>query len=455
MLATRRPHGGARVRLTQQRERRAMAKEAVETGPAKPDWQRRLAQVVQTMREMSLHTDPQAMVEAYRKRVADLLHFDHSISVSRRDLDPPKFRITRSTMWAHDVNPWKEKDRLPLLEGGLLAELLYDDEPRILDDFTVSPDDPAAEYLAGQRSLAALPLYDQGVALNMVVLTRAQPRGFDPEKLPDDVWRANLFGRAAQSLVLSSQLREAYEALDKELRVVGDIQRKLLPPALPRIDTMDLAVHYETSKSAGGDYYDFFPLPDGRWGILVADVSGHGTPAAVVMAITHSITHSFPGPPERPGVTLGYINRRLSERYTTGMGRFVTAFYGVYDPKTRELVYSNAGHPPPRVKRCADGSVLSLEGASGFPLGLDADAEFGEASHTLVRGDQVVFFTDGITETFNPAHDMFGLEGVDRAIELCRADVNEVIRAILGAVNEFAAGRPADDDRTLLVGKIW
>ncbi len=431
-----------------------MAEDALQTGPAKPEWQQRLAQVVQTMREMSLHTDPQAMVEAYRKRVADLLHFDHNISLSRRDLHAPQFRITRSTTWSHDVNPWKEKDRLPLLEGGLLAELIYGDEPRILDDFTVSPDDPAAEYLAGQRSLVALPLYDRGVALNMVILTRARPNGFDPHKLADDVWRANLFGRAAHSLVLSAQLREAYEALDRELRIVGDIQRKLLPAELPKIETMDLAVHYETSRSAGGDYYDFFPLPDGRWGILVADVSGHGTPAAVLMAIMHSITHSFPGLPERPGITLGYINRRLSERYTTGLGTFVTAFYGVYNPQSRELVYANAGHPPPRLKRCADGSVLSLQGVSGLPLGLDADAEFEEVSHTLVRGDQVVFFTDGITETFNPAHDMFGLEGVDRAIEPCRADVNEVIRAILGAVNEFAAGRPPDDDRTLLVGKI-
>ncbi len=114
--------------------------------------------------------------------------------------------------------------------------------------------------------------------------------------------------------------------------MVADIQRSLLPQVLPTIPTLELAAYYRTSRWAGGDYYDFFPLPDGRWGILIADVSGHGTPAAVMMAITHSLAHSLPGPADPPAALLGHVNRQLSHRYTAANEVFVTAFYGVYDP---------------------------------------------------------------------------------------------------------------------------
>src|SRR6185312_1047620 len=124
--------------------------------------------------------------------------------------------------------------------------------------------------------------------------------------------------RLTHNLVLRDELKSAYEALEREMRVVADIQRSLLPQVLPAIPDLELGAHYQTSRWAGGDYYDFFPLPNGRWGILIADVSGHGTPAAVMMAITHSLAHGLPGNPEPPAVLLGHVNRQLYHRYTTG-----------------------------------------------------------------------------------------------------------------------------------------
>src|SRR6202041_1782999 len=125
------------------------------------------------------------------------------------------------------------------------------------------------------RSIVAIPLYDQGLSLNMVVVCRRIPNGFNRQFLPEHVWMSNLFGRATHNLVLAEELRKAYEAVDHELSTVAEIQQSLLPTSLPEIPTLDLAVHYQTSKRAGGDYYDFFPLPEGRWGFLMADVSGH------------------------------------------------------------------------------------------------------------------------------------------------------------------------------------
>ena len=135
--------------------------------------------------------------------------------------------------------------------------------------------------------------------MNMVVSMRRQVNGFDPQRLPELVLTANLFGRATHNLVLSDEVKRAYEAVDRELKVVSDIQLSLLPERLPHIPTLEIAAHYQTSQRAGGDYYDFFKLPEGRWGILIADVSGHGTPAAVLMAVTHSIAHTFTMSPIR------------------------------------------------------------------------------------------------------------------------------------------------------------
>src|SRR5688572_20914359 len=128
--------------------------------------QRRLAFVVDMMREISRQTDPQKLVETYGRRVREILPWHRFISLSRRGLPAPKYRITRSSMWDRKdaPNPWKQPDRLPVLEGGLLGELIYGDEPVIIDDLRVADGDPGSEYLAGMRSVVAIPLYDQGVA---------------------------------------------------------------------------------------------------------------------------------------------------------------------------------------------------------------------------------------------------------------------------------------------------
>jgi sigma-B regulation protein RsbU (phosphoserine phosphatase) len=413
-----------------------------------------MAAIVDMMREMSRQTDPQAMVRAYGARMRRILPCDVRLSLSRRNLAAPKYCITRSSLWPDDVNPWKDKASLPILEGGLLSELIYGNEPRLLDDLQIAPDDPAATYLAGQRSLMALPLFDQGVALNMVVLLRREPAAFDPEHFPELVWLGNLFGRATQNLVLSEELKQAYDEIDHELTVVANIQRSLLPVELPRIPTMDLAASYQTSQRAGGDYYDFFPLPEGKWGILIADVSGHGTPAAVLMAITHSIAHIFPGPPTPPGRVLSHINHHLATHYTGKNGTFVTAFYGIYDPSARELVYACAGHNPPRVKRCTDGTLLSLDGAQSLPLGIADPLRYEESTQRLQPHDHLVFYTDGITEAANAAGHMFGTERLDEILALCPDSATALLRSVLDAVNQFTAGHPAADDRTLLVATI-
>jgi sigma-B regulation protein RsbU (phosphoserine phosphatase) len=418
------------------------------------DWRERLDIIVETMKEMSRQTDPQEMSRAYGKRMKTLRPTDRMVSISRRGLKYPWYRVTRCSLWKEDINPWKDRDRLPLLAGGLFAELLYGDEPRLFDDVRPADDDPSGDYLDGMRSMLAIPMYDEGVALNMVLLMREEAEAFSQEQFPEIVWLSNLFGRATHNLVLSEKLKTAYDAVDYEMKVVADIQRSLLPRQMPDIPTLSLAAYYHTSHRAGGDYYDFFPLPDGKWGILIADVSGHGTPAAVLMAVTHSLAHSYPGEPTPPGRMLEHVNQHLTARYTVSSDTFVTAFYGIYDPGERSLTYASAGHNPPRLKRCVDGTLDLLDGATGLPLGIAPAETYRERTYRLVPGDKLVLYTDGITEAHNEQGEMFGLSRLDKVLENCAIGASDLLESVLAALKEFTGAQPMHDDRTLLVAKI-
>jgi sigma-B regulation protein RsbU (phosphoserine phosphatase) len=265
------------------------------------------------------------------------------------------------------------------------------------------------------------------------------------------LWQANLFGRAVLNLVLRRELAAAYEALDREFEVIGGIQRSLLPPELPDIPGVSTAAHYETASRAGGDYYDFFPLSDRSWGIFIADVSGHGAAAAVIMAITHVIAHMHPGPPTPPSSVLKYLNEALSGRYTNNGRSFVTAFYGVLSPQTGMLRYSSAGHNPPRLRR--NGQVAGLNGASSLPLGISETEHYEDAEMEFRPDDCLLLYTDGITETVDKEGEMFGTERLDGALLEAPTDADAVVAALRQSLGRFANGERPADDRTLVVLK--
>jgi sigma-B regulation protein RsbU (phosphoserine phosphatase) len=418
-------------------------------------WQTRLQDVFELMQEMSRGTDPQEMVRAYGRRVSKMRPVDRRLSLSRRHTRHPQFHITRDSATEDDINPWKEKHRLPIVDGGILAELLYEGKPVIIEDFSARTDDPAYEYLREIRSLMMIPMLDGGEALNAVCMLKREPRAFDPEDLPETFWIANLFGRATHNLVLKEQIRDAYDAIDRELRVVGKIQRSLLPRETPKVATLDLAAHYRTSTRAGGDYYDFFPLPDGKWGILVADVSGHGTPAAVMMAITHSIAHLYPNDAGRPGEMLEFVNRHLAGRYTSGIEAFVTAFYGIYDPATHELTFASAGHNPPRWWKCSDQVAVSVDGAPSLPLGIDEVVHYHDHSIKLAKGDRIVFYTDGIVEATNLAGEQFKTDRIDDILKKsCWQSATEIRDRLLTHLDEYTESAPPVDDQTIVVASV-
>jgi sigma-B regulation protein RsbU (phosphoserine phosphatase) len=282
----------------------------------------------------------------------------------------------------------------------------------------------------------------------MSIILNRDVEGLPRERIPMMVMQSNLWGFAVYSSVLRLELKAAYDALDHELKTVGHIQRSLLPTSLPAIPGLDLAAYYETSQRAGGDYYDFFPLPDGKWGIFIADVSGHGIPAAVRMAITHAIAHTRPDLAVPPGAMLAYLNAILESRYIGKTGSFITALYAVYDPRTRRLCYSSAGHPSPRFVHSH--AVTSLDGSGALPLGIDPIVNYPEHHVVLQSGDRLLFYTDGVSEAFNSAREQFGTDAMDAALMNGSGSAQALLDAVLAFLKRHEGSTPLADDRTLL-----
>jgi sigma-B regulation protein RsbU (phosphoserine phosphatase) len=419
-------------------------------------WQEELTIVDRTMKAISGVVDPEELVAVYWDGIGELLPIPAYVSTSRRNVEAPFYLITRSSRFTEHFNPWTQRDRLPRMSGGLLGELAYANRPVIIQDLParLTADDPGHFYLEGFQSLIALPQYDDGEGLNVTIMLMPPGLEPDPTMIPMLHWQSGLFGRGTQNLVLRNQLAGAWAALDRELQAVGEIQRSLLPADLPTIPGCELAASYQTSARAGGDYYDFFPLGGGGWGLFIADVSGHGTPAAVLMAITHAIAHAQPGTHAPPEMLLTYLNDRLARAYTRG-GTFITAFYAVLDPATRTLTYATAGHNPPRLVR--DGAVISLNADGGLPLGIFPSQSYEQSTVSLQAGDLILLYTDGITEAMAPldgakSRELFGTDRLDKLLVGCGAgNAEECITKVRSALAVFSENAPPTDDQTLIV----
>src|SRR5438105_4213855 len=189
-------------------------------------WPDELAIIDRTMKAISIVTDPEKMVNIYWNGINDLVQLKDYISLSRRNVEPPEYLITRSTRFTEHHNPWTHRDRLPRLSGGILGEIIYANKPIIIDDLParLAPDDPAHFYLEGFQSLVALPQYDDGQSLNVTIMLLQPGVEVDKSMIPMMHWQAGLFGRGTTNLVLRNQLELALAALDRELQALRHIQ---------------------------------------------------------------------------------------------------------------------------------------------------------------------------------------------------------------------------------------
>ncbi len=237
--------------------------------------------------------------------------------------------------------------------------------------------------------------------------------------------------------------------LEHELQMARAVQASLLPGQLPRIPRFGLAASWSPAREVAGDFYDVFSLGGGRWGIVVADVSGKGVAAALYMAMAHSLIRTKAGLTPSPAEALTLVNHDLVARSSADM--FVTAFYGILDPATRTLTYANAGHNPPIV-RCASASdrteMLPL---GAVALGILEKVSLADATLRLAPGDALVIYTDGLTEAENAQGQQFGLTRLAAAIAAAPAEASALHAHVLADLAAFTASASQSDDITLFV----
>lgn len=444
----------------------------------------RIGALTTMLREVSAVKDPAQMLKHFGPWVGQRFPREGFISVSVRDLPLGKYKITR-TMTAsrdpqglgndaqHKRDPWREWVNLPTHEGGLIGRVIERGEPQIIThvDFT---QDPVLAGVLGEdapslRTLSAIPTYDDGEALNWAISFHRRVVWDDLSTFVAGLLDVNLMGTATRNLVFRRQAESLNAQLMGQFEQIAKIQRQLLPDRSPSVPGFTLSTSYLTSNIAGGDYYDFYQDEDGRVGLVIADVSGHGPGAATVMAMIRSILHCYPDVVGL-GHTLDdvaaiarYCNHKLVAANLNG--EFATAFFCVLDPRTGALSWTRCGHNPPLLRR-ADGSVETIDSAGTIPLGIDDSLPFESDACVMHPGDTLALYTDGITEATGsrPAHkptrhtpvrdergEQFGTQRLVDALEHCSGEPGCAIDSIHGALFRFTNRLDRDDDQTLVV----
>lgn len=245
--------------------------------------------------------------------------------------------------------------------------------------------------------------------------------------------------------------REEIRQLEMELELSQSLQRALLPQQAPDIPGLELAVFSRPAQILGGDYFDFVRFKDEAPGLAIADVMGHGFSSGLLMASVQAALRTLVPDSLSPLEVLGRMNRLFlhNAHFTT----FVTLFLGRFDPQAGVLTYANAGHNPPlHIRRTNEGSWLAPTApAIGLVEGFTAQ----EARLRLASGDTLLLYTDGVTEAFNPQEQMFGQERLAAlAYPLSSASAREQMQSLRRGLQEFTAGRPLDDDTTILICKM-
>ncbi len=251
---------------------------------------------------------------------------------------------------------------------------------------------------------------------------------------------------------LKKEVQDHRDQLESELEVVSQLQRELLPTHRPDIPGLSMGVYYETSRYAGGDYFDIVRVSDHQWGILVADAEGHGAPATVMMAMTCALFRSHDRIHGEPARLLRTMNDHLCR---VNESSFVTAIYAVYDSRNRCLRMARAGHPQPIVYRPSEARIMTLSNEGVPPLGWDPYDRVPETQFCLSPKDRVLLYTDGITERFDREDNEYGEERL--ASHLAGSgDVQPqaIIRSIADDLERFADGRPADDDQLMVLATV-
>jgi phosphoserine phosphatase RsbU/P len=294
---------------------------------------------------------------------------------------------------------------------------------------------------------ASVPLRSQGKLLGIINVATAEWQLLTSADLQFLSAAGALVAAALERAHLYDSVKDQRDHFERELLVAHDVQASLLPAELPDVPGFRLAAHWRSARQVAGDFYDIFPLHEGRWAIVIADVSDKGAPAALFMAMARALIRTSATRHHSPAGTLMQVNETIIAQSTYTM--FVTLVYAVLDPATGVLTYANAGHNPPIVRRAS--GILEQLPRTGRVLGAFEKLHLTEGAITLSSGDALVLYTDGVTDALNPAGEDYGVDRLTAAVTSAPIMAPAMLDSLGADLALFTRDAPQPDDITFFI----
>lgn len=354
-------------------------------------------------------------------------------------------RFSKTAVRGYDI---EEMSDLHLKVGeGLIGHVAKTGEPLIVADVQLDP-----RYVNARRqtrSEMVAPIISNEEVIGVFDLECDHVGSYDADDLEVLTLLASQVAIAVEKAMLYEHSLER-KRLQTQLEVARHVQLELLPPRDPQLEGFDISAYNFSTEEVSGDYYDFVKIHEDHLGLVIADVSGKGVPAALLMSFLRASLRAAIHIGYAPNVAMAKVNYLLWESIENH--QYVTGFYGVLDATNRTLAYSNAGHNPP-VLMDADGRARFIE-RGGIPLGMFQGTRYYEYYLSIEAGQTLVLYTDGATEAANAAGDEYGRDRFERKVREGRhLSATELIKFLHDDILEWTGGRGSGDDVTFVVVK--
>jgi serine phosphatase RsbU (regulator of sigma subunit) len=339
----------------------------------------------------------------------------------------------------------------------IVESVAREGKPMMISDAQVDPRFSMRQSVTilGLRSILCVPLLFQERILGIIFVdNRIQAGIFSQSDL-------ELLTAIAANAAIAIENARLYQLavekgrLERELQMARQVQSSMLPSETPQVEGWEFAALWQPARQVAGDYYDFIPVGDGQLGLVIADVSDKGMPAALFMATTRSIIRASLDRAASVAEGIAHANRLLCAESANSM--FVTLFCARLDPVTGEITYVNAGHNPPiyyQNRSQADmGQIMSL-GRTGMVLGLFEDTPYKEQKLRLKPGDFILFYTDGVTDALNSQEEAYGMDRLQKIlIENRLAPAGKMVATLEDSIRSFTDLTAPFDDITVVMVK--
>ncbi len=386
------------------------------------------------------------------QKISSILDLDQLIDKIVTDV-AESFGCVEATIYLHDETReelvltgvcgctlYDKGDRKKIAKEGMVGHVAATGKMHYAPDVRMDP-----YYIACEPSTlseVAIPLHVEGRLVGVFSTSHHELDAFPPGQLRLLQGLCNHIAVAINNARRFQQEQQARQRMSREAQEARAIQQALLPKVSPYAPGFAISGLTIQAGEVGGDWYDFIPFDDGCWGLVLADVSGKGTAAALLMSATRGMLRSLADTCKSPAEVLNKLNRLMVEDFPSG--KFVTLIYAVLDPANRTLRFASAGHLPPLLVTTDGASFLQSE--LGMPLGLTR-GEFSDTQILLGEGSRLLFYSDGITEAAGPNDEEYGPERLRNHV----VGVNASTESVLADVRRHVNGVGLQDDATVIL----